>query len=194
MLIIYSFLLIMIYSLILACTIEGGIGLNNKIPWYIPEDLKLFKKITTDINCYIKRNAVIMGRKTWESLPNKPLNDRINIIITSNPKLIDTNKADILAFSDLNDALNYCNDCIYIDKVFVIGGKSIYDKCLNNNEFLNKIDYIHLSLIKEKKKCDTFVDLKLILRKFRNYNIHDIVFNANFMYLKLINIDRRKLE
>ena len=135
-----------------------------------------------------------MGRKTWESLPTKPLNDRVNIIITSNPKLIDTNKADILAFSDLNDALSYCNDCIYIDKVFVIGGKSIYDQCLNNNEFLNKIDYIHLSLIKEKKKCDTFVDLKFILKKFKNYNIHDIIFNANFMYLKLIGNNRRKLE
>lgn len=135
-----------------------------------------------------------MGRKTWDSLPNKPLNDRVNIIITSNPKLIDTNKADILAFSDLNDALNYCNYCIYIDKVFVIGGKSIYDQCLNNNEFLNKIDYIHLSLIKEKKKCDTFVDLKFILKKFKNYNIHDIIFNANFMYLKLIGNNRRKLE
>lgn len=182
------------YSLILACTIEGGIGLNNMIPWHIPEDLKLFKKITTDINCYIKRNAVIMGRKTWESLPNKPLNDRINIIITSNPKLIDTNKADILAFSDLNDALNHCDDSIYIDKVFVIGGKSIYDLCLNNEEFLNKIDYIHLSIIKEKKKCDTFINLKSILKKFRNYNINDIVFNSNFMYLKLIGNNRNKLE
>jgi len=177
----------MIYSLILACTIEGGIGINNRIPWHIPEEMKLFKKITTDINCYIKRNAVIMGRKTWESLPSKPLNDRINIIITSTPKLINTNKADIIAFSDLNEAFDYCNDSIYIDKVFVIGGKSLYDLCLNNDRFLNKLNYIHLSIIKENTKCDTFINLKGLLRKFKNYNINDVIFNSNFMYVKLIN-------
>ena len=70
---------------ILACTHNGGIGLNGKLPWRLKEDMKLFKRITTTIqnpNDEGKQNAVIMGRKTWESIPNKfrPLPNRINII------------------------------------------------------------------------------------------------------------------
>jgi len=178
----------MIYSIILATTLEGGIGIDNRIPWYIPEDLKLFKKITTDINCYVKKNAVIMGRKTWDSLHTKPLKDRINIIITNKPDIINSNynnNDDVFAFSNLDSAFNYCEDNIYINKVFVIGGKSLYNLCLNNEKYSKNIDYIHLSIIKEKKNCDTFVNLKQILSKFKNYDINDIIFHSNFMYLKL---------
>jgi len=74
---------------ILACTHNGGIGLNGKLPWRLKEDMKLFKKITTTIQNPNdkekgKLNAVIMGRKTWESIPMKfrPLPNRINIILS----------------------------------------------------------------------------------------------------------------
>lgn len=176
----------MLYSLILACTIDGGIGNNNQIPWNIQEDMKLFKKITTDVNCYVKKNAIIMGRNTWESLPQKPLKDRINIIITSKPSLIQQKNNEIYSFDDFNQALVFCNDNIYVDKVFVIGGKSLYDLCLNDNKFSKKIDCIHLSIIKEKAICDTKIDLKKILKTYRNYNIHEIIFNSKFIYIKLI--------
>jgi dihydrofolate reductase len=73
---------------ILACTHNGGIGLNGKLPWRLKEDMKLFKTITTTIqnpNDKGKLNAVIMGRKTWESIPMKfqPLPNRINIILST---------------------------------------------------------------------------------------------------------------
>jgi dihydrofolate reductase len=57
----------MLYSIILACTLEGGIGYNNIIPWDIKSELYLFKQITTGCVDNFKSNAVIMGRKTWES-------------------------------------------------------------------------------------------------------------------------------
>lgn len=174
----------MFFSLILACTLDGGIGVNNEIPWTIKEEMTLFKKITTDVNCYVKKNAVIMGRNTWISLPMRPLKNRINIIITSTPATINTNGTDILAFKDLEKALEFCENNIYIDKVFVIGGKSLYDLCLNDNRFLTRIDNIHLSVIKNKYECDTFVDFKKIVRTFRNYNMNDIIFNSNFIYIK----------
>lgn len=177
----------MIYSIILASTLEGGIGFNNRIPWHIPEDLKLFKKITTDINCYVKKNAVIMGRKTWESINSKPLIDRINIIITTKPELINNINPNVIAFSNLDLAFNYCEESFYIDKVFVIGGRSLYYLCLNTDKYLKNLNYIHLTIIKEKKECDTFINIKNILKKFRNYNINDIIFHSNFIYLKLIN-------
>ena len=173
------------FSLILACTLDGGIGLNNKIPWNIPEELRLFKQITNDSNCYIKKNAIIMGRKTWESLPYKPLKNRINIIITSNPNKIIINDNSIIITKNLDEALEYCKNSILINKIFVIGGKSIYDLCLNNKKYLHKINNLHLSIIKNKYNCDTYINLKQILSHFKKYNINDISFNSNFIHLKL---------
>ena len=65
-------------KLIFASTHKGVIGLDNKLPWNLPEDLKLFKEKT--LNC-----TVLMGRKTYESLPSsmKPLPNRVNVVVTS---------------------------------------------------------------------------------------------------------------
>jgi dihydrofolate reductase len=173
----------MSFSLILACTIEGGIGFDNKIPWNIREELQLFKKITNDDN---KKNAVIMGRKTWESLPIKPLKNRINIIITSKPSIIEFNN-EILTFNNLDASINFCNNSNIINQTFIIGGKSLYDECLNNEKLFKRIDNIHLSIIKKKYECDTFINLKKILSNFRNYNLNDIIFNSEFIYIKYLN-------
>ena len=56
---------------------NGGIGKNGNLPWHIPEDLKNFKKITFG-------STIVMGRKTWDSLPIKPLPKRRNIILSNN--------------------------------------------------------------------------------------------------------------
>lgn len=176
----------MFYSLILASTFDGGIGLNNCLPWNIDYDLQLFKKITSESNSSLKKNAVIMGRKTWESIPYKPLRNRLNIIITSSH--IYSNNKDVIVFSNIDDAFSYCNNNRdLISKVFVIGGKSLYDLCLNNEKYLKNIKYVYLSLIKDKYKCDTYIDLKNILKKFKYNDINYIIFNSNFIHLKLIN-------
>lgn len=52
------------------------IGINNRLPWHLPEDLKYFQQMTTN-------QVVIMGRKTWQSLPSRPLRRRLNIVMTS---------------------------------------------------------------------------------------------------------------
>lgn len=174
----------MFFSLILASTLDGGIGYSNSIPWNIKDDLLLFKKITSEVNSYLKKNAVIMGKNTWNSISNKPLTNRINIIITSNPKSIDTNDINIFAFNSLDESLDFCETNIYINKVFIIGGKSIYDLCLNNDKYFNKIENVHLSIIKDKYNCDTYIDLKKITRNFKNYDINSIIFYSNFLYIK----------
>ena len=71
-------------SIIVASTLEYGIGYKNKLCWNIPEELKNFKNITS--NCFNKntKNCVIMGKNTWYSLPKAPLQNRINIIISFN--------------------------------------------------------------------------------------------------------------
>ena len=85
-------------SCIFACDESYGIGKNNELPWSIPDDLKYFKEIT-------KGATVIMGRKTYDSLPNsvKPLPDRQNIVLTNNQNLISSNNRLYRSFLDIED-------------------------------------------------------------------------------------------
>lgn len=80
----------MYFKIIVAFDSKRGIGLNNQIPWKLSDDLKHFKEITTKVpkDSYYKYiNMVVMGRKTWDSLPPqyKPLPNRLNVILSNNP-------------------------------------------------------------------------------------------------------------
>jgi len=179
----------MLYSIILACCLDGGIGYDNRIPWNIKEEMKIFKDITSDCeNNYeyrkMKINAVIMGRNTWNYLPIKPLKNRLNIVITSDKNFPRYNN--LISFSNLDDAFNYCKLKIEINKVFVIGGKSIYDTCLYNEKYSKNIDKIYLSVIYKKYENDIYINLKHILKNFRFNNIDSVSFKTNFLHLEMI--------
>jgi dihydrofolate reductase len=160
-------------SLILACTVDGGISYENDIPWYIPADLKKFKKITTTCKDTSKINAVIMGRNTWESL-NKPLKNRINIIITKNlyykpyvPSMYDNTS--VLVFHNLISALIFCeND--YIENIYVIGGCQLYNMFLSQQMYLNMVDKVYMSILfyDSDIKTDKYIDMNKI---FINFNV-----------------------
>ena len=100
-------------SIIAAVSEDFGIGRNNDLLWYIPEDLERFKRLT-----YGK--TVIMCKKTWESLPRKPLPGRKNIVISDSPG--DRIENAVTAFS-IEDALNKSGQA---EEIFIIGGASIY--------------------------------------------------------------------
>lgn len=68
------------FDLVVARSLNFGIGLNGKLPWHLPSDLKMFKKITCSGT---NKNAVIMGRKTYDSI-GKPLPNRLNVIVSKN--------------------------------------------------------------------------------------------------------------
>ena len=98
------------------------VGIDNTLPWHLPEDLKYFKRTTTG-------KAIIMGRKTYDSI-GRPLPNRTNIVITRNPSF----KAEgvkvvssLAAAIDLAKEVNAIND---IDEVMIIGGASIYEEAL----------------------------------------------------------------
>ena len=78
------------FSLVVAMDEERGIGKQGTLAWRLPADLKHFKEITTEVKDMKKQNAVIMGRKTWESLPEKfrPLPQRLNIVVTTQPNYV----------------------------------------------------------------------------------------------------------
>ena len=102
-------------NMIFARAANGVIGRDNSIPWHLPEDMARFKRLT-------QGHPVIMGRKTWDSLPPRfrPLPGRTNIVVTRQPGWT----ADgALAASSLQDALSQCSEAA---EVWLIGGAQIY--------------------------------------------------------------------
>lgn len=136
-----------------------GIGSNGTLPWHISDDLKHFKELTTETSCESKCNVVIMGRKTWESIPlqYRPLNNRINIIVTSTPEKYQSNKSyDIAVFvKSFELALERCTKLNKIENIYLIGGGTLYNKALNDT----RLRYIYATIIdKSIKTCDTYIE------------------------------------
>ena len=103
-------------TLIAAYAARRCIGINNTMPWHLPEDFAFFKSYTTG-------KPVIMGRKTWESLPRKPLPGRQNIVITRQ----DYQAEGAQTAASLEDALALCQDA---EEVIIMGGAQIYAQAL----------------------------------------------------------------
>ena len=130
-------------KLIVACDPKGGIGYNNKLPWTnIQGDLPRFKELTTG-------KVVVMGRNTWESLPKKPLPNRINVVVSS------TDIPGITTLTGLPD-----EDNMDLRDVYLIGGA----KLINSSWHL--IDEVHLTKTFSEYTCDTFIDLVKLEREF----------------------------
>jgi dihydrofolate reductase/thymidylate synthase len=144
-----------------------GIGINGKLPWNLPKDLTHFKNITTRITpdpTFQYINTVIMGSKTWASIPAKyrPLNDRLNIIITRSPKESDNPMLAYCKWEDLTNILLKFNKAnhksldgkIYqIEKNFIIGGNSIYNYAI---ESLDVCDIYATEIYQTGVEYDTF--------------------------------------
>lgn len=124
------------------------IGKDNKLLYHIKDDMVNFKKITTG-------NVVIMGRNTFESLPNKePLPNRINIIITSDKNYhINSNENTYIA-SSIEDAIDLCQSLFNDKKWYIIGGASIYKQFLS----LNMVDEMLLTIVDDNTEGDVKVD------------------------------------
>ena len=105
----------MIISTIVAVAKNNVIGKDNDIPWYLPADLKYFKKVTSG-------HHIIMGRKCFESI-GRPLPKRTNIIITRNPFFVATN---CIVTNSIEDALRIARDNGETE-AFIIGGGQIYE-------------------------------------------------------------------
>jgi dihydrofolate reductase/thymidylate synthase len=139
------------FSIIVAFDSGYGIGKNGQLPWKLPADLKHFKEITSTVANPAKKNAVIMGRKTWESLPEKfrPLPGRVNLVLSKEGKL--NLPADVLSSSSLDDALKQLSTP-HIENVFVIGGAQIYAQAIEH-PLCQKIYVTH---VKGEYICDSF--------------------------------------
>lgn len=127
-----------IITLIAAMDKNRGIGIDNKLPWQIPEDLQHFKKTTSG-------KAVLMGRKTFSSI-GRPLPNRHNMVLTRNPSW---GHATVTHLSSVEDALKYAQT-FPIPELFVIGGEEIY------RQFLPHAQNMILTEIDSEFNCDAF--------------------------------------
>ena len=127
----------MSYSIIAAVGKNLELGKNNDLIWHLPNDLKFFRSVTSG-------KTIVMGRRTFESLP-KMLPNRKHVVISSSNNFPD----EVLVFSNLDDLLNYFKNSD--DEIFIIGGGSIYKL------FIDYADKLYLTEIDEEcKDADTY--------------------------------------
>jgi dihydrofolate reductase len=125
----------MIVTIVVAISENHVIGKDNKLLWYLPNDLKHFKNITTG-------HTVIMGRKTYESV-GKPLPKRRNVIITR--QAISIEGCEVV--NSIEAALNFCAG---EEEVFIVGGAEIY------RQALQLTDRIYLTVVHKEFEGDSF--------------------------------------
>jgi len=144
---------------------DGGIGYNGKLPWYIPEDLKNFKKLTLN-------SVIIMGRKTWESLPIKPLPDRKNIVLSK------TKQQGVETFNSYDKCIQTLKSN-NVNKVYIIGGRSIYKL------FFQCANFLHITQIKIlKNNINEYFPISMdeIKNKFKKSSKKKLSKNAMYTY------------
>ena len=131
-------------QLIWAQDTNAAIGKDGTLPWHYSEDLKNFKKLTSG-------HTIIMGRKTWDSLPIKPLPNRKNIVISS------TKQTGVDSYKSIDACMEYLQKNQSLQNIFVIGGMSIY------KHFYDYADTLHITFIdKSFDNTDTFFPIDLI--------------------------------
>ncbi len=123
-------------SLVAAVSANNVIGSKGQLPWYLPEDLRNFKRLTMD-------KPILMGRKTFDSLA-RALPGRTNIVITRNPNY---HPEGCKVFLNIHEALETVSDCT---ELMVIGGASFYE------QMLPLADTLYLTIIKENFNGDAF--------------------------------------
>jgi dihydrofolate reductase len=131
-------------QLIVATDPTGGIGYKNKLPWTnIQGDLPRFKSLTTG-------KTIVMGRNTWESLPKKPLPNRLNLVVTKSNLDSFDNTIQIRDIEELNK----------YDDLHLIGGASLIQSLFDH------VNKVYLTVTFAKYLCDTHIDLVKLNKEF----------------------------
>ncbi|KAI4474592.1 hypothetical protein M0802_015542 [Mischocyttarus mexicanus] len=141
-------------NLIAAACENLGIGINGNLPWNLKTEMAYFSRMTSKTNNEKKQNVVLMGRKTWDSIPlkYKPLKNRINMVLTRQSINFGSNA---IACKSISDALEIISEpplCKQVDKIWVIGGSSVYKAAMESPYFHR----LYLTKIEKYYDCDVF--------------------------------------
>ena len=131
------------YNIIAAVDEDNLIGCDNKLAYHIPDDLRHFRRVTMSVKDPQKINAIVMGRKTWESLPG-PLPGRMNCVISKTLK-----PSNVHHYDSFEDCIISLSNLTIIDKIFVIGGSQLYKTALD----YDNVDKIYLTKIHRTTEC-----------------------------------------
>lgn len=126
-----------------------GIGKDGDIPWKLKDDLRFFRETTSKTEDPEKQNLALMGRVTWESIPeeHRPLKGRKNVVITRNP---DYEAEGAVVVHSVEDAYALADDSV--ESIMLVGGGRVYQECLDKG----LMDGIYLTELQATFDCDTF--------------------------------------
>lgn len=147
------------FSIILAVDDNNWLWKNNDLAWRIKSDMKFFRDVTSKTQDLAKHNAVIMWRKTWDSIPKKfrPLPQRINCVLTRKIHTESTrSQIDdfVLYFNSLEHCLDELNTKDNIEEIFIIWGSQLYNQVLDHPD----LEKIFLTKVQWDFECDVFFD------------------------------------
>lgn len=140
------------FDIVVALDLNNGIGHQNTIPWRLPADMRYFRMITSATHSPEKQNAVLMGRNTWTSLPDrfKPLPNRKNIVLSRAAQL--PLPENVSLCRSLDDALSMLQNRNEIENIFCIGGAELYKTAIHDPA----CRYLYITRIFETYPCDRF--------------------------------------
>ncbi len=139
--------------IIVAIDAKNGIGKSGELPWDLSGDIKHFRETTSITRSPKKRNVVVMGRKTWESIPQqyRPLANRMNIVLTRNKHL--SLPEEVLKAESFDQVLQMAkSDQLKntIETIFVIGGQQVYEEAFKYPE----CEKLYVTHIHSDFECD----------------------------------------
>lgn len=153
-------------NLILAVDKNFGISKDGNIPWHFPSDYKFFKHITTNTNN--KPNIVVMGKNTWDKIPDKfkPLSNRINIIVSSTLHDDDIDKyrdkETCILVKTPRDVITYLAQNNDTNDVYICGGTKLYDHFIEDKSIQLAV---YLTLINKDFGCDNKINKDLLFQR-----------------------------
>jgi len=130
---------------------KNGIGIKNTLPWNLKKDMAHFQETTLKTKDPEKKNMVIMGRPTWESIPEKhrPLKGRINIVLSRD---LDYVAEGAKVFNDIDKVFESADKDKKIETIFIIGGASVYTTTINHP----RVTGLYLTRVHKVFECDAF--------------------------------------
>ena len=167
------------FEIVVATDAQRGIGKGGKFPWNLPGDMKFFRDLTTKTTKAGKENAVIMGRRTWDSIPSRfrPLPGRINLVLSRDKDIkfsVETLHAQ--SFEEGLSMLDKPPLKNMIERVFVIGGGQIYQEALKRPE----CKILHITQLLDSFDCDAYFPPYHV--DFERVNISRPVKDGNITY------------
>jgi len=149
-------------SLVVAATESWGIGKAGALPWSLPADMAFFKRVTSEC-APGRQNAVIMGRKTWASIPPRfrPLRGRLNVVLSTSEdvRAVEGIPDEVLVASSLTQAVSVLatsKASLGLERVFLIGGAAAYAEALASSAPV-AVDTVHLTRVFREFECDVFI-------------------------------------